>query len=193
MMGTKDEEKDLVRQAQEGSLWAFERLVHKYDKKVLSLAFQLVGNKQDAEDVYQESFMKVYHKINRFRFESDFYTWLYRIVVNCAITYRKKRNRERHRSIEEAAEKENGWQWTPTDPKVRPDSLITSVEIREQIHSNLEALPLMQRVVFTLRFLQDFKIKDIAQIIGCSEGTVKNYLFRGTQRMRKHLLPYMES
>jgi RNA polymerase sigma-70 factor (ECF subfamily) len=193
MMGTKDEEKDLVRQAQEGSLWAFERLVHKYDKKVLSLAFQLVGNKQDAEDVYQDVFMKVYHKINRFRFESDFYTWLYRIVVNCAISYRKKRNRERHRSIEEAAEKESGWQWTPTDPKAGPDDLTAGIEIREQIHSNLETLPLMQRVVFTLRFLQDFKIKDIAQIIGCSEGTVKNYLFRSTQRMRKHLLPYMES
>ena len=193
MIGKNDEEKDLVRQAQEGSLWAFERLVHKYDKRVLSLAFQLVGNRQDAEDVYQEAFMKVYNKINRFRFESDFYTWLYRIVVNCAISYRKKRNRERHRSIEEAAEKETGWYRIPADPKLGPDDLIDTTEIREQIQSSMEALPLMQRVVFTLRFLQDFKIREIAQIIGCSEGTVKNYLFRSTQKMRMHLLAYIES
>ena len=192
-MGMSDEERDLVLQAQEGNRWAFEKLVHKYDKRVLALAFQLVGNKQDAEDIYQEAFMRVYHKINRFRFESDFYTWLYRIVVNCAISYRKKRNRHRHQSIEQTGARENGWQWIPADPGASPDTLVSNVELIEQIQSNLETLPLMQRVVFILRFFQDFKIKDIAEIIGCSEGTVKNYLFRSTQKMRRNLSPYVKT
>jgi len=192
-MGMSDEERDLVLQAQEGNRWAFEKLVHKYDKRVLALAFQLVGNKQDAEDIYQEAFMRVYHKINRFRFESDFYTWLYRIVVNCAISYRKKRNRHRHQSIEQTGARENGWQCIPADPGASPDTLVSNVELIEQIQSNLETLPLMQRVVFILRFFQDFKIKDIAEIIGCSEGTVKNYLFRSTQKMRRNLSPYVKT
>ena len=188
-----NEERDLVLQAQQGNLWAFERLFDKYDKRVLSLAYQLVGNRQDAEDVYQEAFMRVYHKLDKFRFESDFFTWLYRIVVNCAISYRKKRERHRHQSIEESTERENGWRWTPTDPEARPDTLVSTLELREQIRSHLEDLPLMQRVVFTLRFFQDFKIKEIAQIIGCSEGTVKNYIFRSTQKMRKNLAQYIKS
>lgn len=192
-MPMNGEEMELVQQAQEGNLWAFEKLVHKYDARVLTLALQLVGNKQDAEDVYQEAFMRVYHKIHRFRFESDFYTWLYRIVVNCAISYRKKRNRQQHSSIDAFSEKENGWQWTPADPNANPEKQVDSQEIRQQIEMNLDTLPLMQRVVFTLRFLQDFKIKDIAKIVGCSEGTVKNYLFRSTQKMRKYLTPYMQS
>lgn len=185
-----EEERTLVREAQDGNARAFEKLVHRYDRRVLSLAYQLVGNTQDAEDVYQEAFMRAYDKIGRFRFESDFYTWLYRIVVNCAISYRKKRNRQLHRSIEEASERNGTAQWMPVDDKPEPDRLILDNEIREQVEAILDTLSLMQRTVFVLRFLQDFKIKDIAQIIDCSEGTVKNYLFRGTQKMKKSLKAY---
>ena len=188
-----DEDRKLVEQAQKGDHWAFERLIKKYDKKVLTLAYQLVGNTQDAEDVYQEAFMRAYHKIDRFRFQSDFYTWLYRIVVNCAITYRKKRSRHFHRSIDEAAEREGHWQWTPKDTRPEPDTKVLHAELREKIEGTLNTLSLMQRTVFVLRFFQDFKIKDIASIIGCSEGTVKNYLFRGTQKMKKNLASYVNA
>jgi len=187
-----EEEKDLVLRAKEGDLQAFEKLVQAYDKRVLSLAYQLLGNTQDAEDVYQDAFMRAYNNIKRFRFESDFYTWLYRIVVNCALSYRKKRSRQRHQSIDASGDKEQSWQWTPVDPKASPDTLVGNLELREQINSNVDKLPLMQRVVFSLRFFQDFKIKDIAKIIGCTEGTVKNYLFRSTQKMRKQLNPYLK-
>ena len=177
----------LVQRAQEGNAEAFERLVHQYDRRVLTLAYQLVGNTQDAEDVYQEAFMRAYDKIGKFRFESDFYTWLYRIVVNCAISYRKKRNRQLHRSIDAPAPNDDVVKWMPVDENPEPDKLILDREIREKIEATLESLSLMQRTVFVLRFFQDFKIKDIAQIIDCSEGTVKNYLFRGTQKMKKSL------
>jgi len=185
------DERDLVYQAQEGNQWAFEKLIYKYDRKVLALTFQLVGDTEDAKDVYQEAFMRAYHNIKKFRFESDFYTWLYRIVVNCAISYRKKRTRQRHRSLEQISEREEGWHWMPADSGASPETLVLNAELREQIQSTMNTLPLMQRVVFILRFFQDFKIKEIAQIIGCSEGTVKNYIFRSTQKMRKHLSSYV--
>ena len=187
------EERKLVHQAQEGNLLAFERLVQKYDKRVLALAFQLVGNTEDAEDVYQEVFMRVYHNLHRFRFESDFFTWLYRIVVNCAISYRKKRHRQQHRSIDEADQKDGGWQWIPADIGPEPDVLVINVELREKVEATLDTLSLMQRTVFILRFFQDFKIKEIAEIIGCSEGTVKNYIFRSTQKVRKNLSSYLKT
>ena len=188
--GMSIEDRDLITKAQEGNNWAFEQLVQKYDRRILALARELLGNSQDAEDVYQEVFMRVYHKINGFRFESDFYTWLYRIAVNCAITFRKKRNRERHRSIEASADGDNGFRWIPADEEANPQKRVHNQEIKEQIETQLDGLPLMQRTVFVLRFFQDFKIKDIAEIIGCAEGTVKNYLFRGTQKMRKNLSAY---
>ena len=137
--------------------------------------------------------MKVYKNIQRFRFESDFYTWLYRIAVNSAISYRKRRNRHIHAHIGEAGDQENGKTYTPSDSAPGPDKKLIDHEIKQQIESNLDRLPLMQRVVFTLRFLQDFRIKEIANIINCSEGTVKNYIFRSTQKMRKHLTPYLQS
>lgn len=189
----KNEERDLIYKAQQGNTWAFENLIKRYDRRVLALAYQLLGNPQDAEDVYQEVFMRVYKNIHRFRFESDFYTWLYRIAINCAISYRKKRNKHVHTRIGETHSEKQERTWVPADAGPGPEKEYLSSEIQAQINSGLDQLPLMQRVVFTLRFLQDFKIKEIANIINCSEGTVKNYIFRSTRRMRQGLAPYVQA
>lgn len=188
-----DQERELIHRAQEGSRMAFEQLVQKYDRKIIAVALQLVGNTEDAEDIVQDVFMRVYKNIHHFRFESDFYTWLYRIVVNCAISYRRKRSRHMHRSIEEAAESFVGRTWTPASTGPGPDSQALGKELKEQIDSALDDLSLMQRIVIVLKYFHDFKIREIAVIIGCSEGTVKNYLFRGTQKMKRGLASYTES
>ena len=82
--------------------------------------------------------------------------------------------------------------WLPVDDNPGPDRLMMNQEVKEKIESMVAQLPMMLRTVFVLRFLQDFKIKEIANIIGCSEGTVKNYIFRCTRKMRKYLTPYLE-
>ena len=187
------EEKKLVNQARQGNITAFEELVKQYEKRVMALAVQLVGNTDDAEDIYQEVFIKVFQNLHKFRSESSFYTWLYRIVVNCAINYRKKRNRQRYQSLDEMLERNDGWQWIPKAKETDMDSLLIHKELMEQIHFNLDSLSMMQRVVFILRFFQDFQIKEISEVIGCTEGTVKNYLFRGTQKMRKKLSIYLKT
>lgn len=188
-----EEEKDLIHRAQEGNNWAFEKLIRKYDRRILALALQLVGNTEDAKDVYQEVFMRVYRKLHRFRFESDFYTWLYRIAVNCAISYRKRRTRQRFWPIEGTEQGVKVGEYTPSDSGPTPDTSVLTSELNEQIEAVIETLPVMQRAVFVLRFFQEFKIKEIAQITGCSEGTVKNYLFRSTQKMRDNLSSYIKS
>ncbi len=184
---------NLVIQAQNGNVEAFEELVKIYDKRVLSLAIQLVGNTEDAEDIYQDVFMKVYAKLDQFRQESHFYTWLYRIVVNCAISYRKKRNRQVHQSIDEMVDRKGDWQYHFPQTGQSPERHTINNEILEQVQSTMDKLSLMERVVFILRFFEDFKIKDISEITGCAEGTVKNFLFRSTRKMRKDLLVYIET
>ena len=90
------EEQGLVRNAQAGDRLAFEELVHRYDREVLRLALNLVHRSEDARDIYQESFMRVYKNLHRFRFECSFYTWLYRIVTNVALDHLRRRTSRRH-------------------------------------------------------------------------------------------------
>ncbi|MBN2105217.1 RNA polymerase sigma factor [bacterium] len=181
---------DLIRKAQKGDTESFQLLVQEHDQKVLGLARQMLGNLQDTEDVYQEVFMRVYKKIHTFRFQSTFETWLYRIVVNTAINYRKTRNKHLNRTWI-ADDQTDDTSWTPADENPLPDELTINQEIQDQIQEAMDRLTVIQRTIFLLRFYQDFKIKDIAEIISCSEGTVKNTLFRSTQKIRRYLLKYM--
>jgi len=181
---------DLIRKAQAGSLPAFESLIKMYDERILALAMQVLKNKQDAEDVYQEAMIKAYTKLHTFRFQSDFFTWLYRITVNTAITYQKKMIRHRHQPLEHENSALPESRTTRTaDPL--PDRQTLDHELKDKMDAIIDRFPLMQRVVFVLRFFQDFKIKDIAEITGCSEGTIKNYIFRSTQKMKRQLTPYL--
>lgn len=191
-MTTNPEEKELILQAQEGNHWAFEKLINQYDRQVLSMAYQFVGNTPDAEDIYQEVMLRVYQKIKHFRFESQFSTWLYRIVVNCAINYRKKKRQHNHVSMHYAPKDQTDWEFPSADVSSRPETMVLNQEIRDQITQILETLPMMQRVVFVLRFSEDFKLREIADIVGCSVGTIKNHLFRCTQKMRYALSSYVE-
>ena len=93
-------ERQLIRQAQQGDTRAFEALVEKYDRRVLSLAYSMAGNQADAEDIAQEALIKAYQNLSGFRLESNFFTWLYRILVNTALTHQKRESRKKAVSIE---------------------------------------------------------------------------------------------
>ncbi|MDZ7271599.1 MAG: sigma-70 family RNA polymerase sigma factor, partial [candidate division KSB1 bacterium] len=90
----------LIRRAQQGDSQAFDQLVRRHDRQVLSLAYDLTGNIEDAKDIYQEVFLRTYRRIQSFRFESAFSTWLYRITLNCALSFRRRRMQEDLLSLE---------------------------------------------------------------------------------------------
>jgi len=184
-----EEERKLILRAQKGDLPAFESLITRYDSKVMSVAITLLNNTEDAEDVYQEVFTKVYQKLHTFQFKSNFYTWLYRIAFNTAITYRNTRKRLQHQSLEKMESQHFYRDWIE-DPAPGPDSRLLDKDVTQAVRKCVSRLPLMQRVVFHLRFFEDFKIKDIAQITGRSTGTIKNYIFRSTKKIQKELSPY---
>ena len=177
---------DLIQRAQSGDTNAFHSLVALYDRRVMSLAFRLLRNEQDAEDLYQEVFMKVYTNIKKFRFESDFFTWLYRITANTAFNLKKKAGRYTYVEPDPEAD-EDSLNWIP-DPDVR--GVDESSDIQNTIMKAVDKLPQKQKTVFILKHLENLKIVDIATLLNCGEGTVKKYLFRAMEKLRSELKEY---
>ena len=183
-----------IKEAQKGNILAFESLVYKYDRQVLSLVQNLVSNRQDAQDIYQEVFVRVYQNLKRFQFKSQFSTWLYRVVVNCCINFNKRKSRSRYYSLEDGeGDLESGWLMTLEGKELNPEDAMLNKELSEEIEAALNELSMQQQTVFVLRHYHGHKLKVIAEMMNCSEGTIKNYLFRATQKMQRLLGDYARS
>ncbi|MDA0335444.1 MAG: sigma-70 family RNA polymerase sigma factor [bacterium] len=181
-----DEERDLIRRAQHGEGWAFEQLVRRYDRPILALARDMVGNVSDAQDVYQGALLAAFLGLPRFRMDSDFSTWLYRIAVNKALRFRRQRQRRRTQYEASAA--------APPPPGAAvADRQVLDVELRQQLDLALAELSGQERLAFTLCHRQGLRIDRAAELMECSAGSVKSYLFRGRDKVRKALGAYMES
>ena len=195
------DEKTLIQQAQAGSREAFEELVRRYDREVLRLAMNLLRRPEDASDVYQEAFLKVYKNLHRFRFECSFYTWLYRIVTNvCLDQLRRKQTRREDQapelSVAGSSSRSMTGEGTPTDfferqpearPGADPERSLMGKEIGRQIATALEQLSPRERLVFEMKHYHGLRLRAIGEILGTSEETVKNSLFRATQKLRARL------
>ena len=177
-----------MRQAQQGNVAAFEELVRHYDRAVLRLATHLMGNPEDAQDIYQETFLRVYRNLGNFRYECSFYTWLYRIVCNLCLDYlRHKRFRNREVTSELTPD---GKQENPLDrvadvrPGASPEREVISREIRELVARGLARLSPKERVVFELKHYHGLKLQTVAVMFNTTENTIKNTLFRATRKLR---------
>ncbi|MBU1650722.1 RNA polymerase sigma factor [bacterium] len=185
----KPEEIALIKRAQNGDDAAFTILVEMHDSRVMSLANSILGPGFDAEEVYQEIFLKVHKAIKSFRFESSFTTWLHRVAVNLAIS--RKRSLTRRKSKETVMQTENDYfDNVPGNPHETPERLHLREEILQQIEMALARLPDRQRTVFVMKHDQGMKLKEIAKHLGLAEGSVKAYLFRAIENLRKILAPY---
>jgi len=188
------DERALVSEAQAGNRAAFEELVHKYDRDVLRLALNLMKRPEDARDVYQEAFLKVYKNLHRFRFECSFYTWLYRIVTNVCLDHLRRRQA---RPEDQAPEiHPNRMEEGPRDffdhqkehrPTLDPERTLIGKEIQARIARAMERLSPRERVVFEMKHYQGLKLRAIGDALGTTEETVKNSLFRATRKLRNEL------
>jgi len=183
------QEIELITRARDGDQAAFALLVEKHDARVMSLARSILGPGFDAEEVYQEIFLKVYRSLPTFRFESDFSTWIHRIAVNTALT--KRRSLQRRRQKEQIMDGEDDFfDSVPNNPMDNPENLQLRKEILQQIERALQEIPDRQRTVFVMKHDQGMKLKEIARALGIGEGTVKAYLFRAVENLRCALEPY---
>ncbi|MBX2992365.1 MAG: RNA polymerase sigma factor [Bacteroidetes bacterium] len=188
MINTEDEE--LVLQAKAGSITAFEQLVHKHDKQVLAIAARYVTSSEDAKDIYQEVFIRVYRGLKHFKMKSEFSTWLHRITVNVCLTHRSRRKRFVHVPIDgdgsgDGDPETHGVELQSNDDPADQHSVDS--EIRGHVQDALESLSAKQRLVFTLKHFDGYKLREIADMMKCTEGTVKRYLFLATQQLRERL------
>jgi RNA polymerase sigma-70 factor (ECF subfamily) len=186
-LSPKLDEASLIRAVQRGDQDAFEQLVRAYDQSVLRLAVNLLRSQEDARDVFQEAFLRVFRSIDSFRFDCSFHTWLYRIVTNICLDYLRKRKVRK----EEPAVVD-----TPEGPLDRmndfeeeaahadPERSMWNRQLGQRIEGALGGLTPRERMVFELRHYQGLRLRNIGEILGTSEEAAKNCLFRATPKMR---------
>ena len=183
----------LVARAQQGDRAAFETLVQRYDRDVLRLALNLLHNSEEARDVYQEAFLKVYRNLHRFRLDSSFYTWLYRIVTNVCLDHMRRRRvrPEDQAPVSVSALRddlpERDFFDRQTDANPDPEQNLLGHEIGERISRALASLSPRERMIFELKHKQGLRLRAIGEALGTTEETVKNSLFRATRKLREQL------
>jgi len=181
----------LIREAQRGNAAAFEELVRHYDQAVLRLALHLTGSEHDAQDVYQDAFLKAYKNIGSFRFECSFYTWIYRIVTNLCLDQlrRRKTRREDHAVVVDRAGEEIDVLASVSDNRSfsNPARELDRKMLGAKIQAALGKLTPRERMVFELKHYQGLRLRTIGEMLNTTEETAKNTLFRATKKLRAQL------
>jgi RNA polymerase sigma-70 factor (ECF subfamily) len=184
------DESALIRAAQRGDDEAFEQLVRFHDQAVLRLALNLLRSQEDARDVYQEAFLRVYRNLHAFRFDCSFHTWLYRIVSNlCLDQIRKRKVRKEEQSAVGTRDGQvDRFQFLPEErASVDPQRQYFSSQVSSRIRDVLAGLTARERMVFEMRHYQGMRLRSIGEALGTTEEAAKNCLFRATQKMRAAL------
>ena len=176
---SEDQDFILIRAYIDGDEAAFEKLLMLHKDKVRNLIFLTLGDSEFVDDIIQDVFISVYHKIKEFRFESKFTTWLYRITVNkCRDYLRKKRVRSIFTPIQDSHE------------NIRASSINTDIDIPQLVRKAIERLPEKLRIPLILRDMDGFSYNEIAEKLDCEVGTVKSRIFRARESLKALLEPY---
>jgi len=181
------EERQLVRLAQEGSPAAFEELVSKYQSKVFSMALSFTRNREAADDLAQEVFLKAYLALPRFHGKSEFGTWLYRISINHIKDYLRKKGRAKEVSLDDVQE----IAFSNKEQTERAEQERETEARRTLVQRFVQGLPEKYRVIVTLRDIQGLAYEQISQALHLSPGTVDSRLHRARRMLRKKLAPYL--
>jgi RNA polymerase sigma-70 factor (ECF subfamily) len=190
-MESRAHEAELIREAQAGSRAAFDALVRQYEHQVLRLALHLTGSEHDAEDIYQDAFLKAYRYIGNFRFECSFYTWIYRIVTNLCLDQlrRRRTRREDHAVVVDRSGDEIDLLASVSDNRSfsNPARELDRKQLGEKIQAALTKLTPRERMVFELKHYQGLRLRAIGEMLNTTEETAKNTLFRATKKLRAQL------
>lgn len=184
-----DDEAAVVARAKSGDPSAFSELVRRYERKIFRLAQNITGNREDAEDVMQEAFLKAYTHLDRFAGDSRFYTWLVRIAVNEGLMKLRKR-RPNEFSLDAPVESDEDLMpreiadWGPS-----PEQRFARTQITEILSAAIERLDPDFRIVFVLRDIEELSTEETAQLLGLSIPAVKSRLLRARLRLRQRLNP----
>ncbi|MBN2163724.1 MAG: sigma-70 family RNA polymerase sigma factor [Pontiellaceae bacterium] len=184
---------DLVLKAQQGDVHAFDQLVKRYHGKIYALTYNMTSNREDAEDLTQDIFVKAYQALPRFKGKSSFYTWLYRIAVNKTINYRKKRNRKRTMSLDQFDnEIKLDDIYHDLTSKGSPLRNLSLSELQKKLNEAMQNLSDKHRTVVVLHDMQGVPHEDIAKMVGASVGTIRSRLFYARRQLQSELAEFMK-
>ena len=174
----------LIDKAQKGDIESFELLIENYQKKAFNIAYRMLGNLEDANDVTQEALVKVYRSIGAFRGNSSFSTWLYSIVNNTCIDFMRKNRKVDLIYIEQEHEGTN-YQIDIPDRLNTPEKLLEKNEVKKIIHDGINQLNYDHRNIIILRDIQGLSYKEIGEILHISLGTVKSRISRARDNLKE--------
>lgn len=178
----------------EDSAEAFEALVAAYERRIFNLLLRMVSDSDEAADLTQETFVRAYRAFDRFRGDSQPYTWLYRIAVNIARDHLAKRKRVRKREIEISAlegDADENTTWEPPDTKANPEDELLKQEMQQQVKLALEQAPADYREILLLREFEELSYEQIAHALGITLEAVRSRLARARAWMRQRLAGYI--
>ena len=192
----RDEASDelaLVHAAKAGDISAFEQLVKRYDRNVFRIAQHITQNREDAEDVVQDAFLKAYENLEQFQENSKFYTWLVRIAVNESLMKLRRRRTDKTVSLDQEIQTEEDTMprevadWSPN-----PEQLYKQGELKEILTRTINGLPTSFRTVFVLRDVEGLSTEETAEALGLSIPAVKSRLLRARLQLRERLSKYFK-
>ncbi len=187
------DEMALVRAAKEGEVSAFEQLVKRYDRNIFRIAQHITQNREDAEDVVQDAFLKAYENLDQFQGNSKFYTWLVRIAVNESLMKLRRRKTSKTVSMDEDVETEEGSMprefadWSPN-----PEQQFGQSELSDILRKTIQGLPSSFRTVFVLRDVEGLSTEETAEMLDLSIPAVKSRLLRARLQLRERLNRYFK-
>lgn len=188
-----NEDIQLVERLKTGDVRAFDTLVKKYQRRLYSVIYNLTSNKEDTADLIQEVFLKAFNSIHSFKGEAAFYTWLYRIALNAAITFVKKQRKNTFYSLENLDESASKIEFLDAlAEKTHTDRNVLLKELQEKLNEALQKLSLKHRTVVVLFEIEGMSHIEIAKILKCSEGTVRSRLHYAKEQLKQTLSGYLK-
>jgi len=191
-MRSNETDQLLVARVQQGEKAAFDKLVLKYQSRIINLVSRFVRNQSDAQDVTQEAFLKAYRALPNFRGDSAFYTWLYRIAVNTAKNYLAIQSRRSGETEQDYSEIEQIEGNSVLKDQATPEHILLTDEIEATVISAIEKLPEDLRTAITLRELEGLSYEEIATVMDCPIGTVRSRIFRAREAIDSQLAPLLK-
>ena len=186
----------LIREVQCGNHAAFEKLIYAYDQGVLRLALRITGSQADAQEIYQETFLRVFRRLAGFRYECAFSTWLYRIATNACLDHLRKKSTRKEISatgVNAGGEDYDRLNQIPVNQvsnnrmPSNTEQQILGRELGAHVSVALTRLPPRERIIFALKHDLGLPLRTLSRILNCSEATIKATLFRVMQKLRLHL------
>jgi RNA polymerase sigma-70 factor (ECF subfamily) len=185
---TREQELTIIRQVQHGDVDSFELLVAAYEKNVFNVALQMTGNREDAQDMTQEAFIKAYNSLSSFRGDSRFSSWLYRIVSNVCLDFKRRQGRRPASSLTVEDDEGENVELDIADESQSPEALLERKLTREAVRRGLAELPDEQRQILLLREIQGLSYEEIGDAMNLEPGTVKSRIFRARKKLCAFLL-----